>query len=84
MTQLLEKALEKASTLPETEQDAVASLILSELEADQYWDQSFKSSQDILGIMAREALEEYRSGEAAPLDLERDFPKNSRRPQRRS
>jgi len=84
MTQMLEKAVAKASSLSDTEQDAVASLILSELEADQRWDQSFKSSQDILGLMAREALEEYRAGNAAPLDLERDFPKNSRRPQRRS
>ena len=84
MTQLLEKAIEKASALTETEQDAVASLIFSELEVEQRWDQTFKSSEDILGLMAREALEEYRAGGAAPLDLERDFPKNSRRPQRRS
>ena len=76
MTQLLEKAIEKASALTETEQDAVASLIFSELEVEQRWDQTFKSSQDILGLMAREALEEYRAGGAAPLDLERDFPKN--------
>ena len=71
MTQMLEKAVAKASSLSDTEQDAVASLILSELEADQRWDQSFKSSQDILGLMARETLEEYRAGNAAPLDLER-------------
>ena len=76
MTQLLEKAVERISALPETEQDAVASVILSELEAEQRWDQLFKSSQDVLGLMAREALEEYRAGETVPLDLERDFPKN--------
>ncbi len=76
MTQLLEKAVNRVSALPETEQDAVASVILSELEAEQRWDQLFHSSQDVLGLMAREALEEYRAGEAAPLDLERDFPKN--------
>ncbi len=76
MTQLLGKAIERASALPDSEQDAVAAVILSELEADQHWDRLFKSSQDVLGLMAREALEEYRAGEAAPLDIERDFPKN--------
>ncbi len=76
MTQLLEKAIERASALPDNEQDAVAAVILSELEADQRWDQLFKTSQDVLGLMAREALEEYRAGETAPLDLKRDFPKN--------
>jgi hypothetical protein len=76
MTQLLEKAVNTISALPDSEQDAVASVILSELEAEQRWDRLFKSSQDVLGLMAREAMEEYRAGEAAPLELERDFPKD--------
>ena len=84
MTQLLERAVNTASALPDTEQNAVASVILFELEAEQRWDQLFKSSQDVLGLMAREVLEEHRAGETAPLELERDFPKDSRRPQRRS
>ena len=84
MTQLLEKAVAKVSALPDSEQDALASVLLSELDSERRWDQLFASSQDLLGLMAREALEEYRAGETAPLDLERDFPKNSRRPQRRS
>jgi hypothetical protein len=67
MTQLLEKAVHTVSALPKTEQDAVASVILSELEAERRWDQLFKSSQDVLGLVAREALEEYRAGETAPL-----------------
>jgi hypothetical protein len=76
MTHLLEKAVTTAAALPEAEQDAVASVILSELEAEQRWEQLFQSSRDILGLMAREALEEHRAGETAPLDLERDFPKD--------
>jgi methylase of polypeptide subunit release factors len=76
MTQLLEKAVAKVSALPDNEQDALASVLLTEMEAEQRWDQLFKSSQEVLGLMAREALEEYRAGETAPLDLERDFPKN--------
>lgn len=76
MTELLEKAVAKVSVLPDSEQDALASVLLSELESEQHWDQLFVSSQDLLGLMAREALAEYRAGEAAPLDLEHDFPKD--------
>lgn len=72
MTQLLEKAVNRVSVLPETEQDAFASVTLPELEAEQRWGQLFQSPQDVLGLMAREALEEHRAGEAAPLDLEPD------------
>jgi hypothetical protein len=75
MTQLLEKAVARVSALPDREQDALASVLLDELESEQRWDQLFASSQDLLGLMAREALAEYRAGEAKPLDLERDFPK---------
>jgi hypothetical protein len=75
MTQLLEKAVARVSTLPDREQDALASVLLDELESERRWDQLFASSQDLLGLMAREALAEYRAGEAEPLDLERDFPK---------
>jgi hypothetical protein len=75
MTQLLEKAVARVSALPDREQDALASVLLDELESERRWDQLFASSQDLLGLMAREALAEYRAGEAAPLDLERDFPK---------
>lgn len=76
MTQLLEKAVARVSALPDSEQDALASVLLGELESEQRWDQLFASSQDLLGLMAREALAEYQSGKAPLLDLERDFPKN--------
>lgn len=76
MTQLLEKAVATVSALPDSEQDALASVLLNEVESERRWDQLFASSQDLLGLMAREALEQYRAGETAPLDLERDFPKD--------
>ena len=76
MTQLLEKAVAKVSALSDSEQDALASVLLTEMEAEQRWNQLFASSQDALGLMAREAMEQYRAGEAPSLDLERDFPKN--------
>jgi len=84
VTQLLEKAVAKVSALPDSEQDALASVLLTEMESEQQWDQLFAASQDLLGMMAREAVEGYRAGKTELLDLQRDFPKNSRRPQRRS
>ena len=74
MTQLLERAFTEASKLPETEQDAVASLLLAELESERRWTHTFASSQDELAKLADEALREFEGGETLPMDLKRDFP----------
>jgi hypothetical protein len=71
---LLERAFAEASKLPTAEQDAVASLVLAELESEQRWSKSFASSHNKLAQMADEALREFKAGETRPLDLERDFP----------
>ena len=47
MTQLLEKALHEVSKLPPEKQEAIASVILEELEDDRRWDEAFAASQDI-------------------------------------
>jgi hypothetical protein len=74
MTQLLERAFAAASKLPEPEQDAVASLLLAELESERRWSEAFAASQDQLAALADEALREFAAGETLPMDLERDFP----------
>lgn len=74
MTQLLERAFTEASKLPETEQDAVASLLLAELESERRWTHTFASSQDEMSRLADEALREFEAGETLPMDLKRDFP----------
>ena len=68
MTRLLERALTEASKLPEPEQDAVASLLLVELESEQKWAHSFAASQDQLEQLANEALREFAAGETLPMD----------------
>ena len=68
MTQLLEKAFEKASELPEEEQDAFAGFILEELESERRWEQAFSQSQDELERLADEALEEHDAGNSEKLD----------------
>jgi hypothetical protein len=74
MTQLLERAFAAAAKLPDTEQDAVASLLLAELESEHRWAEAFAKSQDQLSALADEALRELEAGETQPMDLERDFP----------
>jgi hypothetical protein len=74
MTQLLERAFAAAARLPETEQDAVASLLLAELESERRWSEAFAASQEQLSALADEALHEFEAGETKLMDLERDFP----------
>lgn len=62
MTQLLEQAFAAAAKLPDQEQDAVAALLLAELESDRRWSAAFAASQDQLSALADEALREYKAG----------------------
>ncbi|MGI8982213.1 MAG: hypothetical protein ACR2FY_23520 [Pirellulaceae bacterium] len=70
MTLLLEQALAKVNSLPQPEQDAIASLILDELADEQRWADSFARSQDQLAQMATKVRENLRAGRvrAAGID----------------
>jgi predicted amidophosphoribosyltransferase len=70
MTELLEQAIAKLKTQPVDQQDAIATLILAELEDDRRWDESFARSPDLLARLAAEAMEEYHSGKTRELNLE--------------
>jgi hypothetical protein len=67
MSRLLEKALEQVGTLPEDEQDAIASQILASLADEQAWKARFAEKRDVLRRMALEALEEDARGKTLPL-----------------
>jgi hypothetical protein len=67
MSRLLEKALEQVGTLPEDEQDAIASHILASLADEQAWKARFAEKRDVLRRMALEALEEDARGKTLPL-----------------
>jgi hypothetical protein len=60
MTPLMEKALEELRKLPEDEQEALAALILSEIDSERRWDKLFAQSEDLLSQLAEEALKEHR------------------------
>ncbi len=70
MTELIERAIAKVKGLPATEQDAIAAMILEELEDELQWDDAFARSQDALAKLARGAMQEYRSGKTQELDPE--------------
>ena len=68
MTELLKKAFDEASKLPSEQQDAIAALLLEELESDRNWDRTFENSQDDLAKLSNEALAEDARGETENLD----------------
>ena len=70
MTELLERAIATLQTLPESEQKAIAAMILEEIENDRRWDESFSRSPNILAKLAASAMAEYRAGKTQELDPE--------------
>ena len=68
MTALLEKAYSQIAQRPDTEQDAIAALILDALADEDLWTAQFAGSQDALEKLALEALAEHRAGKTLPLD----------------
>ena len=72
MTDLLERTITKLRDLSVEQQDAIAMIILEELEDDSKWERSFASSQNVLAKLAEEAMLEYRAGKTEEL-----FPKKS-------
>ncbi|YAF95186.1 MAG: hypothetical protein AB3A66_21835 [Nodularia sp. CChRGM 3473] len=71
MTELLEQAIARLKTLSTSEQDAMATLILEELEDEVRWDESFSKSQDVLAQLAAAAMVEHRAGKTQDLDPEK-------------
>ena len=70
MTELLEQAITRLKTVSSSEQDAIAMMILEELEDERRWDESFARSPDLLAKLATEAMAEYRVGKTQALDPE--------------
>lgn len=69
MGKLLERAIEEAHKLPESDQEAVGAWLLAEIESERRWDELFsRPPSETLRRMAEEALEEHRRGLTTPLD----------------
>jgi hypothetical protein len=70
MTQLLQQALAELQKLPDSDQDAIAALILSELADEELWDEAFANSQDKLSHMADKVRDDIRAGRVRDLGID--------------
>lgn len=68
VTGLLQEALRRLESLPQEEQDAIASQIMETLDDEEAWARSFRHQPATLRLLADEALEEHRRGETRPPD----------------
>lgn len=68
MTKLLKKAFDRVAALPEDEQDAIACIVLDEIEDEARWRASFAKSQGALAGLAKEARAEIARGDVLPVD----------------
>ena len=62
MSQLLDQAVAEARKLSDADQDAIAALILSEIEDDERWENSLARSSGKLTALAARAEEQVRAG----------------------
>ena len=76
MTKLLEQAVSKVKELPKAEQDAIAQIVMDEIESEQRWDELFAKSLDKLRKLADRAREEHEAGGSQELG---DFLKRNRK-----
>ena len=70
MTQLLEKALIAVYKLPPEKQDAIAAVILEELEDDQRWDEAFAASEDKLAQLAQKVRTDIKAGHVTKMGFD--------------
>ena len=62
MSQLLDQAVAAARKLSDVEQDAIAALILEEIEDDRRWEESLARSPGKLAVLVARAKEQVREG----------------------
>jgi len=68
MTQLLERAISEIRKLSNDEQDAIAAVLMAELESERRWERAFDATAEQLSRLADEALGEHREGKTEPFD----------------
>jgi hypothetical protein len=68
LTKLLKRAFDKASNLPESDQDWLAEWLLDELASNERWRTTLARSSDRLSQLATEALDEHRAARTHELN----------------
>ena len=70
MTRLMEQAIERLRTVPESQQDQVAQFLLSELDEDSRWAASTAAHIDAARRLAESVLADDERETFGPLDPE--------------
>ncbi len=70
MTQLLEKVLTEVHKLPPEKQDAIAAVILEELEDAQLWDKTFSESENKLSQLAQKVRTDIKAGRIKKMGID--------------
>jgi len=70
MTKLFQQAVGKVSQLPDEQQDAIARLVLDEIESDRRWAELLAQSPGDLADLADKAWAEHEKGGSKELDPE--------------
>ena len=68
MTVLLEKAFTEVSRFSDIEQNLIAQWLLDEIASEKKWGKAFAESEDILGMLAEDALKQHRRGKTQILN----------------
>ncbi len=55
----MKQLVQHLGSLPDSQQDVLASILLEELEGEMRWDGSFEKSQDTLSSLAQQALADH-------------------------
>ena len=70
MTPLLKKVLDEVYKLRPEEQDAIAAVILAELEDERQWQEAFAESQDKLAQLARKVRADIKAGRIKNMGID--------------
>jgi hypothetical protein len=70
MTQSLERAIAELQKLPDSDQDAIAAIIIAEIADDQRWDAAFAASQSQLSQIAEKVRRDIRAGRVRDLGID--------------
>lgn len=70
MTRLLEKVLTEVYKLPPEKQDAIAAVILEELEDERLWDTAFVESQDKLAKLVPKVRADIKANRIKKMGID--------------
>ena len=70
MTRLLDKAIAEMNKLPTEKQNAIAQIVLDELNDEHLWDQAFGASQDKLAKLAGKVRQDIQAGRVKHMGID--------------